>query len=72
MVSSTVLGKHVFDRYGNLAGKDEDRAADINEMFANKSVNAIMAMHGGWGSPEYYRCSITRQKSGRNRAFLCR
>ncbi len=45
-----VLGKHVFDRYGNLAGKDEDRAADINEMFANKSVNAIMAMHGGWGS----------------------
>jgi muramoyltetrapeptide carboxypeptidase len=45
-----VLGKHVFDRYGNLAGKDEDRAADINEMFANKNINAIMAMHGGWGS----------------------
>lgn len=45
-----VLGKHIFDRYGNLAGKDEDRAADINEMFANKKVDAIMAMHGGWGS----------------------
>jgi muramoyltetrapeptide carboxypeptidase len=42
-------GKHIFDRYGNLAGKDEDRAADINEMFANKKVDAIMAMHGGWG-----------------------
>lgn len=45
-----LLGKHIFDRYGNLAGKDEERAADINEMFANRSVNAIMAMHGGWGS----------------------
>ncbi|WP_064196158.1 MULTISPECIES: LD-carboxypeptidase [Emticicia] len=45
-----LIGKHVFDRYGNLAGKDQDRAEDINEMFANKQVNAIMAMHGGWGS----------------------
>lgn len=45
-----VLGKHIFDRYGNLAGKDEDRASDINEMFANKNINGIMAMHGGWGS----------------------
>lgn len=44
-----VLGKHIFDRYGNLAGKDEDRAADINEMFADKKIDAIMAMHGGWG-----------------------
>ncbi len=42
-------GKHIFDRYGYLAGKDEDRAADINEMFGNKKVDAIMAMHGGWG-----------------------
>lgn len=45
-----VLGKHIFDRYGNLAGRDEDRAADINEMFANNTINGIMAMHGGWGS----------------------
>ncbi|WP_435352756.1 S66 peptidase family protein [Emticicia sp. SJ17W-69] len=44
-----VLGKHIFDRYGYLAGKDEDRAADINEMFADKKIDAIMAMHGGWG-----------------------
>ena len=42
-------GDHIFDRYGYLAGKDEDRAADINKMFADKKVDAIMAMHGGWG-----------------------
>lgn len=44
------VGEHVFDRYGYLAGKDEDRARDINAMFADKNVDAIMAMHGGWGS----------------------
>lgn len=42
-------GEHIFDRYGYLAGSDEDRAADINKMFADKSINGIMAMHGGWG-----------------------
>jgi len=42
-------GDHIFDRYGYLAGSDEDRAADINKMFADKSINGIMAMHGGWG-----------------------
>ena len=42
-------GGHMFDRYGYLAGTDNDRAADINKMFADKSVNGIMAMHGGWG-----------------------
>jgi muramoyltetrapeptide carboxypeptidase len=42
-------GEHMFDRYGYLAGTDQDRATDINKMFADKSVNGIMAMHGGWG-----------------------
>ncbi|PLK46364.1 LD-carboxypeptidase [Emticicia sp. TH156] len=42
-------GDHMFDRYGYLAGTDADRAADINKMFADKSINGIMAMHGGWG-----------------------
>ncbi|MGA0557631.1 S66 peptidase family protein [Larkinella sp. VNQ87] len=45
----TVVAKHVFDRYGYLAGTDADRAADLNAMFADPGVNAIMAMHGGWG-----------------------
>ena len=40
---------HFYDRYGYLAGRDEARAADLNAMFADRSVRAIMAMHGGWG-----------------------
>ncbi|WP_243302234.1 S66 peptidase family protein [Geothrix oryzisoli] len=43
------LGKHVLDRYGYLAGKDADRAADLNEMFADDSVDAILCVRGGWG-----------------------
>jgi muramoyltetrapeptide carboxypeptidase len=42
-------GTHILDRYGYLAGKDIDRAQDINIMFADKSVQAIIAMRGGWG-----------------------
>lgn len=43
------LGNHILDRYGYLAGKDVDRAQDVNDMFADSSVKAILAMRGGWG-----------------------
>ncbi|MFP4410540.1 S66 peptidase family protein [Coleofasciculus sp.] len=45
----TKLGTHLFDQYGYLAGQDADRAADVNAMFANSSVQAVLAMAGGWG-----------------------
>lgn len=45
----TKLGDHILDRYGYLAGKDSDRAEDVNAMFADNSVKAILAMRGGWG-----------------------
>ena len=44
------LGKHVFDRRGYFAGRDEDRAADINAMFADPEVKAIHCIRGGWGA----------------------
>lgn len=43
------LGPHVLDRYGYLAGLDKDRAADINQFFAQKDVAAILPVMGGWG-----------------------
>ncbi|EDX77976.1 LD-carboxypeptidase superfamily [Coleofasciculus chthonoplastes PCC 7420] len=45
----TKLGTHLFDQYGYLAGQDVDRAADVNAMFADSSVQAVLAMAGGWG-----------------------
>ena len=44
------VGEHVMDRYGYLAGKDEDRAADLNRAFADPEVQGIFAMRGGWGA----------------------
>jgi len=41
---------HILDRYGYLAGRDKDRAADVNAMFADTEVKAIFAVRGGWGS----------------------
>ncbi len=43
------LGKHVRDRYGYLAGKDEDRASDLMAMFKDDEVDAILCIRGGWG-----------------------
>lgn len=43
------LGAHLLDRRGYLAGRDEDRAADVMAMFADPSVKAIHALRGGWG-----------------------
>ncbi len=42
-------GRHVLDRRGYFAGRDEDRAADLNEMFADDDVAGIVAVRGGWG-----------------------
>ncbi len=44
------LGPHLLDRYGYLAGQDKDRAADINQFFADPQVAALLPIRGGWGS----------------------
>ena len=44
------MGNYVNARYGHLAGTDEERAKDLNDMFKDKSVNAIIALRGGSGS----------------------
>jgi len=46
-----VIGKHAFDKWGYFAGRDRDRADDINHMFADDSVSAVVCYTGGWGSP---------------------
>ncbi|MEH1998318.1 MAG: LD-carboxypeptidase [Nostoc sp.] len=43
------LGAHILDRYGYLAGKDADRAQDLNLMFSDRTIKAIIPMRGGWG-----------------------
>ena len=45
------MGLHVFDRHGHfLAGRDEDRLADINDALRDPGVRAIFTTRGGKGS----------------------
>ena len=43
-------GAHYGDRRGHLAGSDADRAGDLNAMFADKAVKAIVCTRGGSGA----------------------
>ena len=41
---------NLLSRHGYLAGTDEERARALNMMFADRTVRAIFAVRGGWGS----------------------
>jgi len=40
---------NLMKRYGYLGGRDEERAADVNAMFADPEVKGVFAVRGGWG-----------------------
>ncbi|MEM7118872.1 MAG: LD-carboxypeptidase [Chloroflexota bacterium] len=43
-------GKNLYRRHGYFAGTDLERAEDINDMFADDEVDAIITLRGGYGS----------------------
>jgi len=45
------LGGHVNDRHGYMAGRDEDRAADLHAILADPDVKAVVCLQGGYGTP---------------------
>ncbi len=45
------IGHNVGRKNGYLAGTDQERADDVNEMFADKEVKAVISIRGGFGSP---------------------
>ena len=47
---NVVLGTHVANRRGHLAGTDAERAKDLNDMFAHPEVKAIVCLRGGSGA----------------------
>jgi muramoyltetrapeptide carboxypeptidase len=44
------LGKNVYRRRGYLAGTDDQRASDVNTLFANPNIKAVFTVRGGYGS----------------------
>ena len=45
-----VYGRSYYERWYGFGGTDDVRAQDINEMFANKEIDAIFAIRGGYGA----------------------
>ena len=44
-----VLGKHILETSGYLAGSDANRLDDLHGMFEDKSIKAIWCIRGGYG-----------------------
>lgn len=44
------VSENLTSRYGYVAGTDRQRAKAFNDMYADESVRAVFAVHGGWGS----------------------
>lgn len=44
-----LVAPHALRRRGYLAGTDLERAGDLNAMFADRKVDGILALRGGWG-----------------------
>lgn len=44
------FGEFAKGRYGHLGGTDEQRASELNQMFGDPEVNAIIALRGGAGA----------------------
>ena len=62
------LGEHVNDRHGYMAGRDEDRAADLHAALADPEVRAIVCLQGGYGTsapdPAARRGRVRREPEG--------
>ncbi|SEJ36094.1 muramoyltetrapeptide carboxypeptidase [Cyclobacterium xiamenense] len=43
-------GKYLSSRRGHLAGSDAERAEDLNEMFGDKRIKAVVCIRGGSGA----------------------
>ncbi|HXX39717.1 MAG TPA: LD-carboxypeptidase [bacterium] len=46
----TVLAQHALEVRGYLAGRDDDRVADLHAMFADPAVAGVLCVRGGYGA----------------------
>lgn len=44
------FGGNVRQRYGYLAGRDEERLEDLHRFFKDPTIHGIVAVRGGWGA----------------------
>ena len=51
---NVVFGKNAFKNTTGYGATAKEKAEDINEMYANKNINAIMSLKGGFNSNSVY------------------
>lgn len=51
---NVVFGKNVYNNTTGYGATAKEKAEDINEMYANKNINAIMSLKGGFNSNSVY------------------
>ena len=51
---NVVFGKYAFKNTTGYGATAKEKAEDINEMYANKNINAIMSLKGGFNSNSVY------------------
>lgn len=51
---NVVFGKNVYKNTTRYGATAKEKAEDINEMYANKNINAIMSLKGGFNSNSVY------------------
>lgn len=64
------FGKHVRKRHGYLAGKDKERAEDLNRFFSDPGIDGIITVRGGWGSSRILSL-VDFQQIKKNPKFFC-
>lgn len=52
---NVILANHLFDNHNQFAGTDENRAADLQSLWNNPQVKAIICARGGYGSMRTFR-----------------
>lgn len=65
-----ILGKNVEKSHRYLAGKDADRAADLQFMFEKSDVRAVLCARGGSGTARLLRHLDRGRFSGSPKAFV--
>lgn len=51
---NVVFGKNIYKNTTGYGATAKEKAEDINEMYANKNINAIMSLKGGFNSNSVY------------------
>lgn len=65
-----IMGKSCYHHHGYLAGSDELRAYDVNDMFKNPKVKGIINLRGGYGTPRILSLLDYRSIKHNPKAFI--